>query len=176
MPQPYTKVRNNVMSIDALILNLENWVDDEQARYSWADRFVCGFPLPSWQRGFVWTVAQQQRFLLSIWQESDLGSYLINSWDMGDDGNFIPYSNILLDGQQRLTTLERYVKNEIAVPDAGGTPRLWADLDRVTQRRFGRVTFTRCEVTLWDEALLRQIYDLRNFSGTAHLQSERASK
>ena len=175
MPRALVDVRNSAMSIDYLILNYETFLEKEQHCYPWAERFVMGFPLPAWQRGFVWTEVQQRRFILSIWNKGDLGSYLVNGWDMTKDGRFKPYSNILLDGQQRLTTLQRYVNNEFSVEDITGVPRHWRDLSKREQRRFGGTTFSRCDFTSWDEALLRQLYDLRNFSGTPHLETERAS-
>jgi hypothetical protein len=175
MPRATVDVRNSAMSVDYLLLNYEQFLEKERQCYPWAEKFVMGFPLPSWQRGFVWTEAQQKRFILSIWNKGDLGSYLVNGWEMSSAGIFNRFSNILQDGQQRLTTIERYVSDQLAVEDCDGVPRYWRDLSKREQRRFGSVSFCKCEVTVWDEAQLRELYDLRNFSGTAHLDSERAA-
>ncbi|KWU19102.1 DUF262 domain-containing protein [Burkholderia cenocepacia] len=148
--------------------------DDERRRYPWADRFVMGFPLPVWQRPFVWTEEQQKRFVLSVWSKADIGSYMVNSWDMRDNETFVPSSNLLLDGQQRLTTLERYLQDSFAVDDVNGVARHWSEVPWREQRRFMTTTFTRSEVNTFDERELRMIYDLRNFGGTPHAECERA--
>jgi hypothetical protein len=148
--------------------------DDERAMYPWATRFVLGFPLPSWQRPFVWTEDQQKRFILSVWSKADIGSYMVNDWEMRDNKEFTIHSNCLLDGQQRMTTLERYLQDKFTVDDVSGTPRLWSEVPWREQRRFMNTTFTRSEVITFDETELRTIYDLRNFGGTAHTEAERA--
>lgn len=148
--------------------------ENERALYPWATRFVMGFPLPDWQREFVWTDEQQSRFILSVWSKAELGSYILNDWEMSDGKCFDRYSNVLLDGQQRLTTIERYLRDEFAVDDTTGTPRLWSQVHRREQRRFMNATLPRSQVKTFDELELRTIYDLRNFTGTPHTESQRA--
>jgi hypothetical protein len=87
---------------------------------------------------------------------------------------FREFSESLLDGQQRLTAMEDYILNRIAVPDAAGVPRYWRELSKRERRRFGDVTFVRTTVSSFDEALLIQAYNLRAFGGVAHAESERA--
>jgi hypothetical protein len=144
------------------------------ADFPWATRFVMGFPLPSWQRDFVWTLHQQVQFIITVWSKGDLGYYIVNDWQMSDGKTFDKHSSVLLDGQQRLTTIERYITDQFAVPDVTGVARLWSEVPRREQMRFISSVFTRGSVNTFDEQELRTIYDLRNFAGTPHKESERA--
>lgn len=151
---------------------------DGPEMYPWADRFVMGFPLPAWQRPLVWTLKQKVRFIQSIWAGVDIGSYLVNDQyeflRAGQDVYYREFSEVLLDGQQRLSALEDYVLSRFAVPDGAGVPRFWGDLPRVERRRFSGFHFARASITSWDEGQLRLAYDLRAFGGTPHTEGQRA--
>lgn len=152
---------------------------EESTYYPWADRFVMGFPLPAWQRPLVWSLEQKVKFIESIWAGVDIGSYMVNDQYeyVGEEGNrsFRLHSEILLDGQQRLSAIEAYVTNKFPVPDVAGDPRYWSDLPRVERRRFGHFHFARANIKSWDEAQLRMAYDLRSLGGTPHTEDQRAS-
>lgn len=75
----------------------------------------------------------------------------------------------------RLTAMEDYINNVFPVPDADGVLRYWRDLPQVVRRRFCNITFSKATVVSWDEAMLRKVYDLRSFGGTAHTEDQRAS-
>lgn len=153
---------------------------EESSFYPWADRFVMGFPLPSWQRPLVWTLEQKVRFIESIWAGVDIGSYIVNDQYeyIGKGGNksFRLHSEILLDGQQRLSAIEGYVTNQFPVHDLTGAPRYWANLPRIERRRFSGFHFARANIKSWDENHLRMAYDLRAFGGTAHTEDQRATE
>ena len=85
-----------------------------------------------------------------------------------------PLSDVLLDGQQRLSAIQSYLLGEFAVPDAQGIACFWQDLSRVERRKFGSKVFSRAVVHSWDEDELRRVYDLRSFGGTPHQDHERA--
>lgn len=162
--------------ISELIGSLEASDAQHQQQYPWAERFVMGMPLPSWQRPLVWTSEQQIRFITSIWEGVDIGSYLVNDiveFDAPD--RYRKFSDIVLDGQQRLHAIQCYLQDLIAVPDALGQPRLWSELGRIERRRFGQFQFARATVCSWDESFLRKVYDLRAFGGTPHAPDQRAS-
>jgi hypothetical protein len=89
---------------------------------------------------------------------------------------FREFSEVLLDGQQRLSAIEDYLECRFPVPDAAGVLRYWEELPRVERIRFTNTHFPRAEVSSWDEAVLRHVYDLRAFSGTAHQENERATQ
>lgn len=165
-----------------LIANLQTWNPETAAReYPWADRFVLGLPLVPWQRPFKWSAQQCERFVASAWSGVHLGSYIVTPLEFerkGLDFQGVEYtrlSNAVIDGQQRLTALEMYFTDRIALPDIDGKLALWSDVDTVDQRRFARTIFGRGELQTLVEEKLRSYYDLLNFGGTTHLESERAT-
>ncbi|MCC5612546.1 DUF262 domain-containing protein [Nostoc sp. CHAB 5834] len=185
MPRTQIDARVSNICISEVLGRLESFTKNEKGHaasaYPWASRFVMGFPLPSWQRPPSWTTEQQVRFIESIWAGVDLGSYMVNDlfeYVRGGKAGDIEYrenSEVLLDGQQRLSAIEAYVCNQIAVPDAQGVPRYWRELGRVERRRFSAFHFARANVQSWDEKELRWVYDLRAFGGTPHTEDQRAS-
>lgn len=184
MPRDSLNARVSSLCIGELLGNLEKFQSDDssgKARYPWATRFVMGYPLPSWQRPLVWTMEQKVRFIQSIWFGIDLGTYMVNECyefveEAGGKSHYREFSDILLDGQQRLSALEDYVFNRFPVPDASGVLRYWSDLGRVERRGFCAIPFARASVSTWDEAELRKAYDLRAFGGTPHTEDQRAVK
>ncbi len=111
-----------------------------------------GYPLPQWQRPLVWTDDQKAKFITSLWMEIDVGSYLVN--DVFEclkiKGQTIDvyreFSDILLDGQQRLSSLKDYLLGKFSVPDASGIETCWTDLSKVERRQFCNQTFSRAIV------------------------------
>lgn len=150
--------------IDVLARGFENYQADPtnaHAQYPWAARFVLGIPVPSWQRGLVWNAGQKSRFILAVWSGADLGSYLTNSWcGYSDAGKALAEnSQILLDGQQRLHSLEEFFLDRLAVPDIQGQPRVWSEIGTVERKRFLSTTFAHSNVCSDDELALRKTYD-----------------
>lgn len=128
-----------------------------------------GLPLPPWQRGLVWSTTQQQRFIESAWLGLHLGMVVVNGVRHSKRGTLHPLSGLLLDGQQRLAAIEAYLDSRFAV-----SGHYWHQLAAHERARFARTPFTRCEVSVWDEARLRDLYDRMNFGGTAHTPDQRA--
>ena len=128
-------------------------------------RVVMGFLVPKWQRPIVWTTKQRIRFIESAWRGLNLGTFTYNqSIDMQI------YDGLLLDGQQRLNAVQRYLENEF---DVFGY--LWSEITDVDRRRFEMTTHFGCYVTMSnDENYLRKYYDIMNFSGTPHTEDQRA--
>lgn len=178
MPQQQLVAQVFMFQVDMLAANLEKYSADPdgvKAKYPWATRFAMRHPLATWQRPAVWTEGQLVRFITSAWMGGDLGSYLVNGWyEFDDKGAYVTNSEVLLDGQQRLTTLEGYLLGLFGVPDASGHVRLWSELGYNERRRFLGMTFTQARVHSGDERALRQIYDLRAFGGTPHSEAQRA--
>lgn len=165
--------------IDTLVASLTRFIDDEtevRKEYPWADRFVMGLPLAPWQRPLRWGREQATRFISSVWRGMHLGEYLVTEMELenADTVRFVPLSNCILDGQQRLHSLELYLTNRLPVEDATGIPVLWQELGIVEQRWFRRRVFTRGSIPLAGEAELRNFYNLVNFGGVAHEARERA--
>jgi len=165
MPQRFLSTTVSHYPIDVLARHLEKSLVDPSSthdRYPWAARFVMGMPLPTWSRGLEWNVGQQARFITAVWSGADLGSYLTNDWcEPADTGRALAdNSEILVDGQQRLHSLEMYFLDRLAVPDAQGQPRVWSELDNGERKRFLSTIFSHAKVSSGDEVALRKTYDL----------------
>ncbi|QWA30545.1 DUF262 domain-containing protein [Pseudomonas sp. RC3H12] len=180
MPQKHLETTLYMYQVHTLASNLEKYSADPAkvcAQYPWATRFAMGHPLAPWQRPAVWTDEQKVKFITSIWMGADLGSYLVNDWyEYADQaGAFAINSEVLLDGQQRLTALEEYLLGRFGVPDASGQVRFWSELGNEERQRFLNMPFAQARVSSSDEVTLRQAYDLRAFGGTPHSEDQRAS-
>lgn len=179
MPMPRCQLRPTTAprTIDALIAESKESPEDIVRLYPWADRFVFGIPLAPWQRDFKWSPEQCERFVTSAWTGVHLGTYLITKMALKPglrQVEYLPLSNMIIDGQQRLTALEMYLQNKFAVPDEDGKPTYWSEVDQIDQRRFRQTIFSRGEVDLNTGHELRRFYDLLNFGGVAHEEHERA--
>ena len=182
MPKDELGANTSTATIRELLGRLEEFCNGTEGpeRFPWTQRFAMGYPLPSWQRGLEWDAEQKTRFIESIWSGVDIGSYLVNDlWEMEGEGEgrvstFRENSDVLLDGQQRLTTLEEYVRSQFPVADASGALRYWRELPRLERIRFGQFHFTKATVKSWDEAKLRKAYNMRAYGGTPHKEHQRA--
>lgn len=133
-------------------------------------RTVLGFPIPEWQRELCWTEAQCERFIQSVYAGIYLGLYVYN-----DTITSAPkLDGLLIDGQQRLHALERYLAGELAVTGPDGGRYRWTDLNQEEQAHFNRMPFGFEIVSITDEAQLKQLYNLLNFGGVPHADSQRA--
>lgn len=143
----------------------QDYVRREMGQYYAAQtRWVCGRPLPDWQRPLVWNESQCVRFIESAWLGLPLGIYVTNGL-LHDGQKFNPLSFLVIDGQQRLHALERYVRDEFPV-----FGYRWSELSASEQRRFEMIPFAHAETRIRDDRLLREIYDRLNFSGTPHTE------
>lgn len=130
------------------------------------ERMVMGFILPSWQRGLVWSKAQKIAFIESAWRGIPLGTYTYNQATLGS-----PLDNLLIDGQQRMSAIESYLNDEF--PVFGWR---WSELTDADRREWKlTIIFANYMTTSEDEDFLKSYYDLMNFGGTAHTESERAT-
>ncbi|MBY7902352.1 DUF262 domain-containing protein [Vibrio fluvialis] len=137
--------------------------------YPWADRMLGRFPLPKWQRQLVWSEDQKRSFIESVFLGYDLGSVMINSYEDIGNGLTRPMSDILIDGQQRVSALLAFTNNEF---DYAGY--FWKDLNRREQRRFLEREMGKRTTDCYDESELKKVYNHLNFSGVRHEQSEKA--
>lgn len=181
MPKATLQAHTSPRSVDELVIRLEKYTANPaqwHAEYPWATRFVMGYPLPWWQRQRKWSLEQNVRFITSIWEDVDVGSYLVNDQFEFDEKTrtYREHSEVLLDGQQRLSALQDYLYGEFAVPDAKGIPCFWHELTRVERRFFESKIFSRASIRSWDEDELQRVYNLRAFGGTPHEEHERAPR
>jgi len=165
MPQRVLATTISHYPIDILASHLEQYLVDPSSvheRHPWAARFVMGMPVPSWTRGLEWNAGQKSRFISAVWSGADLGSYLTNSWCESASASraLAENSEILIDGQQRLHSLEEYFLDRLAIPDAQGQPRIWSELGDAERKRFLSTVFANARVSSGDEIALRKTYDL----------------
>jgi hypothetical protein len=133
-------------------------------------RFVMGYPLPRWQRELVWTDDQCIRFIQSAYAGIYLGLFIYNE----SMSRAPELDGVLVDGQQRLSAIERYLAGELAVPAPDGSSYLWTDLTADEKAHFYRIPFGFQIVQVHNEAELQHLYNLLNFGGTPHTQEQRA--
>lgn len=181
MPQRILGTTVHQYPIGVLARRFEKYQADPSSvhdRYPWAARFVMGIPVPSWQRQLVWNVGQKSRFISAVWSGADLGSYLTNDWcdSAGVGRATAENSEILLDGQQRLHSLEEYFMDRLPVPDAQGQPRIWSETGNGERKRFLSTIFTHSHVSSADEVALRKTYDLYALGVTPRTHDQRAAR
>lgn len=161
MPDPIRLGEHLQTTMMAPFYNWENAGPDPLGR-----RCVMGYPLPSWQRGLVWTETQMIKLLESAWRGLNIGTYTVNQ-SPGYGGEF---DGILIDGQQRLYALQCYFEGKFPVYGYR-----WQEVTEVDRRGFlmGR-HFSSYLTKTDDETYLREYYNLMNFGGVAHDESQRA--
>jgi hypothetical protein len=134
-----------------------------------AERYVCGFPLPSFQRDLSWTLDQEVMFIESMWLGLPLGSFIHHYMDWEIGGAAKEFSGWLIDGQQRLSTIQRYWEDKFKVFGLN-----YSELSKSEVRRFMSIKFSHYESALQDEAKIRDLYNRVAFGGTPHNQNEKA--
>lgn len=179
MPRPTNSPHVAPRIIGALLAELKKYLADEakvRAEYPWATRFVMGLPLAPWQREFEWSAEQSSNFVTSVWTGVPLGVYLLTEGNI-KPGNEVVYeylANCVMEGQQRLYSLELYFTDRLAVPDVDGVPTRWRELARQEQMWFEKRIFD-CGITPeTDEDKLKALYDTLNYGGTPHKEHQRA--
>lgn len=173
IPEAIDMGQNSSTSIRYIYTEYQEYLDminnDALPVMDSVSRYACGFPIPDFQREIVWTPEQNIAFIKSAWLGISLGSFTHH--DMAWDKNGAPtkFSGWLIDGQQRLTCLEKYWNDEFKV-----FGMLWSEVERSNRLRFMNTRFPHFCSRLWDERKIRDLYNLLNFGGTPHKQSEMA--
>lgn len=133
------------------------------------------FYLPPFQRPPVWTDEQSARLIESLHLGISIGGIVVSgAGRIQANGRFAHTADWLIDGQQRLRAITRYLADDLVV--FVGTPHehRYSDLDRPQQRHFEDKPIGYTEIDEFDEHALRLIYDRLNFGGTAHTEDQRA--
>ena len=139
--------------------------------------------LPEIQRHYVWRATRVRDLLDSLYRGYPSGSILMWETDepiptrdfaIAQESTAFAGRKLLLDGQQRLTSIERYFKDEIPATAADGRKLLWSQISALDHRIFHNCVFPRTEINTNDEMLLRECYDIRAFSGVRHTPDQRA--
>jgi len=137
--------------------------------YPYAVRFICGQPVPGFQRELCWTEDMNISFIESIWYGYDIGSYMVATYNIDGSGGLAKYSDALIDGQQRLMALDRYWNNEFKV-----LGYYWSDLTLADTRGFNNKGFGHHEIMSINESVLKKTYNRLNFSGVQHSIKDKA--
>lgn len=143
-----------------------------------SDPKFCGFYLPSFQRGKVWSKDKKIRLIESIFCGIDIGTFVYVS-----NGESPKVDGWLIDGQQRLSAIEAFVKGKISIFDGQFA---YKDMNNVTLDFNGdeptkalaiwkraNLNFKRIE-NVSDINILKDLYNRLNFGGVVHKESERA--
>ncbi len=133
-------------------------------------RSVLGYPLPAWQRQLEWTDEQCERFIQSVYAGVFLGMFIYND----SFGGSKRLNGLLVDGQQRLHAIERYVKGDLAVAGPDGAKHRWSELTDEEKVHFSRIPFNFEVVRINTESELKNLYNLFNYAGTPHTEEQRA--
>lgn len=128
-------------------------------------RVVMGYFLPEWQRGLVWSEAQKIALIESAWRGLSIGTYTFNRAPTGHK-----FDDLLIDGQQRMNAIQDYLDDKFKVFGF-----LWSEVTEVDRRIWEMTTHFNSYITeTTDEKYLRAYYNMMNFGGVAHKESERA--
>jgi len=161
---PFKSARVNQFTIEHAIDGLGSRAETVKLRLARGvpqGRTLCGFVLPSFQRGAVWTRTQCVRFVESAWQGVDLGRYVVNT--PNDSDLLSDIDDLLLDGQQRLTALRAYVDGAFEVYGC-----VFAEVPELDRSRFLRRLFPMVTTRLDSAAEAEALYRLLNFGGVPH--------
>jgi len=129
-------------------------------------RTVMGYFLPEWQRGIVWDIDRQVRLIESIWLGMPIGTYTFNR--AKEYGGKL--DNLLIDGQQRMHSIECYLKDQFKV-----FGYYWSETTEIDKRGFRNSRHFPCYITETnDETYLKNYYNTMNFGGIAHTEGQKA--
>jgi hypothetical protein len=171
----FGQMRN--FNLDSLYFQKERFEADPSrfTQFHEPSDWLLGYAIPSFQRPVVWSEEQMVRFVESAILGVNLDTYTFNrTSDHGAAKNAAgqevwPMDLWLIDGQQRLTALDRYWSD--AFPVFGS---FWSEVPENDRRRFGSTGFAAYETNIVHELELRRLYDKMNFGGTPHLDEQRA--
>jgi hypothetical protein len=128
-----------------------------------AGRYACGYPIPPFQRQLVWSTDQELRFIESLWLGINPGSYTLHDSSYLSDGTATKFSGWVIDGQQRLTTIQHYLDDKLRVFGL-----LYSELTDIEKRRFRMIKFPYTITALWNEEAIKELYNRMAFGGTPH--------
>lgn len=100
-----------------------------------------------------------------------LGSFMVNC---AYGGTSEDVHMVLLDGQQRLRSIERYWADELAVTGDDGNGYFWSEMREDERAHFMRIPFPWIETSYKTDAEMREAYNRHNFGGTNHTKNQHA--
>lgn len=130
------------------------------------------------QRGYVWEHCQQNEFIFSILFEKPLEPVVViqHIFDFDKRDNSITY---VIDGKQRLMTIQKFVRNEFPII-IDGQDVYYKDFDKELQRFFdSRVNYMTAvvyysypDIPITDDMKI-WLFNFYNFSGTPQTEEHK---
>ncbi len=163
-------VRNRIRELQVFRVNPGQ--HSVESHICWLERGAYFFDAV-YQRPYVWKKKEQQQFLKTLVSGFPLGNVAVakhDDWDRRDG----PWLEVV-DGKQRLTTINLFITDEIPFILPDGKSLYWSDMTRGEQLAFGNPFLP---VLTLEQATDKQILDYFiavNFSGVpqsnAHKQA-----
>lgn len=164
-------------NLDHLYHNKTRDGDSDRSMHYGVQAWLMGYILPPFQRPVVWDDGRMIRFVESAVLGFHLGTWCYNNAGdapmrtIGGKEYFHKTDLWLIDGQQRLTALDRFFDDYFPVFGL-----FWSEVPTVRKRGFlSNTSFGAHETKIHDETTLRNLYDRLNFGGVAHTEDQRAS-
>lgn len=130
------------------------------------------------QRPYVWELFQQREFIMSILLEKPIDSLVVVQ-EIKDYTNQDDQVNLVIDGKQRLMTIQKFVHNEFSII-INGREVYWKDFDKESRMYFKSrantlsanvyYSYPDCKVT--DEMLVI-LFNFYNFAGTTQTEEHK---
>ena len=130
------------------------------------------------QRPYVWELYQQREFIMSILLEKPIESLVVVQ-EIKDYTNRDDQVNLVIDGKQRLMTIQKFVHNEFSII-INGRELYWKDFDKESRMYFKSrantlsanvyYSYPDCKVT--DEMLVI-LFNYYNFAGTQQTEEHK---
>lgn len=130
------------------------------------------------QRPYVWELVQQREFIMSILLEKPIDPLVIVQY-LKDYKNRGDEVNLVIDGKQRLMTIQKFVHNEFSII-INGRELYWKDFDKESRMYFKSranilsanvyYSYPDCKVT--DEMLII-LFNYYNFAGTPQTENHK---
>ena len=154
--------QSTIYSLDTNIYRFRNVGGGSQLTDK-AERYVCGYPIPDIQRRVVWDIDKQIKFIESAWKGLPLGTYTIHEIDLHHCGTPKRFSGWLIDGQQRLTSIQNYFDDVFPIFGA-----YWSELEDNYKNKFTGIKFSVYRAELWDINLIKELYEILSYGGVNH--------
>lgn len=156
-------------------LDNPNYENNKDYRYDF-DVFLPKYDM-NLQRPYVWEHHQQNEFILSILLEKNIEPMVLVQHN--SDHNRTDTINFVIDGKQRLMTVQKFIHNEFPVI-INGKECYWKDFDEDAQRFFkSRVnSFTANVYYSYDDAPVTDdmriiLFNYYNFAGTPQTEEHK---
>lgn len=168
---------DRAFSIDHVYDNRTKFLADpaKATLFQSAERFVCGFGLPPFQREPVWEEERAVGFVENVILGHHPGHWQFNRnndsalVELADGRSVWLYDNWLLDGQQRFLALDSYWSDRFLV-----FGMYWSEVPVRDQRRFRAAPFSASEHRISDYDELVDLYCRINRGGVPHTDAEMA--